>query len=516
MASDRTNDTSVSRLIELASPLHPNHMRDDEIEYYPMDSAEGIEDVELYNQGGFHPVHLGDVLDGRFEVVHKLGHGGFGTVWLCQDVKRHVWRAVKIMTADHSAKGNDARMIEHLTSSASSRQLQNNHLNVPQERFWIEGPNGRHLCLVREVFGWNVGVWSQQLNPLEDDTAGKVNDVCRQITQGLRFLHSRGICHGDLRPPNILMKLQGLDKLSKSEVLELTGEPELVNIQTMSGKNPRPHAPKHCVVDVDPYWCKSLSSNSVAIIDFGESFRVETPPETTGIPTAYGAPEILFEGVRTPGFPSDVWSLACTMYEIKTRDILFGSRWGAGINMTMGQMAQYLGPVPGPYQAAYQRQLHAALRKSLDEARETGTSATELPTKEAKDHPDAFERDIGAERQEETVKYRYPERDIVLFPDLLKKMLKYDPDERISTDGVFFHPWIGGLPAHLILYNKLKSIPMTTYIQGFVLFLLFTAVLYWILVPGRKPTLLPVTVFRLSDVDTAAYAPTTGWIETAV
>ncbi|KAI0599213.1 kinase-like domain-containing protein [Biscogniauxia sp. FL1348] len=534
MTSDRTNDTSVSRLLELATPTDPSAPRDDEIEYHPMDRVEGVEDVELYNQGGFHPVHLGDVLDGRLEVVHKLGHGGFGTVWLCQDATRRRWRAVKIMTAEHSARGNDARMIEHLVAhSASPRQLESNHVCVPRERFWLEGPNGRHLCLVSEVLGWNVATWSQHLDPLAAETPEVVSGACRQITKGLRFLHARGVCHGDVRPPNILMRLRGLDKLSRRQVLALTGAPELVDIRTMSGESPQPHAPRHCVVDVDPYWCRTLSSDAVAIIDFGESFRVETPPETTGIPTAYGAPEILFEGVRAPGFPSDTWSLACMMYEIKTHHVLFGSRWGGGVNMTMDQMAQYLGPVPEPYQAAYRRQLHAAFRRPSDEDEDEGvktrsTSAEPqlLPTEV--ECPDPFRKDIGAERQyhrdvagsdhllpgeqEESIKYRYPPRDVSQFPDLLRKMLKYDPAERISMNDVFYHPWIGGLPAHLALYGRLKSSPLSLRIWSFLSFLLLAVTLCWAFSGLKESIFMPATIFRLPDRDIAS-PPTTGWVE---
>lgn len=54
------------------------------------------------NEGGFHPVHLGDILDHRFEVVHKLGYGGFGLVWLCQELQNNRWRAVKILAAEYS------------------------------------------------------------------------------------------------------------------------------------------------------------------------------------------------------------------------------------------------------------------------------------------------------------------------------------------------------------------------------------------------------------------------------
>ncbi len=46
------------------------------------------ENVLNYQRGGFHPVILGDTLkDGRYEIYHKLGHGGFSTVWVARDRK---------------------------------------------------------------------------------------------------------------------------------------------------------------------------------------------------------------------------------------------------------------------------------------------------------------------------------------------------------------------------------------------------------------------------------------------
>lgn len=48
------------------------------------------EDISKYNPGGFHPVCLGDTFkDGRYQVHHKLGWGGYSTVWLAKD-KRYI------------------------------------------------------------------------------------------------------------------------------------------------------------------------------------------------------------------------------------------------------------------------------------------------------------------------------------------------------------------------------------------------------------------------------------------
>jgi serine/threonine protein kinase len=44
------------------------------------------EPIHRYRPGGYHPIHLGDTLkSGRYQVLHKLGWGGYATVWLAKD-----------------------------------------------------------------------------------------------------------------------------------------------------------------------------------------------------------------------------------------------------------------------------------------------------------------------------------------------------------------------------------------------------------------------------------------------
>jgi hypothetical protein len=43
----------------------------------------------IYRPGGYHPVCLGDTFKkGRYKIYHKLGCGGFSTVWLAKDRAR--------------------------------------------------------------------------------------------------------------------------------------------------------------------------------------------------------------------------------------------------------------------------------------------------------------------------------------------------------------------------------------------------------------------------------------------
>lgn len=37
--------------------------------------------------GGYYPVRIGDLFNGRYHVVRKLGWGHFSTVWLCWDIR---------------------------------------------------------------------------------------------------------------------------------------------------------------------------------------------------------------------------------------------------------------------------------------------------------------------------------------------------------------------------------------------------------------------------------------------
>lgn len=44
------------------------------------------EPLDRYKRGGYHPIRLGSSLcDGRYKILHKLGWGGYSTVWAARD-----------------------------------------------------------------------------------------------------------------------------------------------------------------------------------------------------------------------------------------------------------------------------------------------------------------------------------------------------------------------------------------------------------------------------------------------
>jgi len=45
------------------------------------------EPIYRYTKGGYHPVHLGDILNnGTYRILHKLGWGSYSTVWAAKNL----------------------------------------------------------------------------------------------------------------------------------------------------------------------------------------------------------------------------------------------------------------------------------------------------------------------------------------------------------------------------------------------------------------------------------------------
>lgn len=200
------------------------------------------EEIEDYRPGGLHPTHLGDVLDeGRYRIVHKLGNGGYATVWLCRDTTKDKWRALKILQADDSTEDSADFRICKMFAEMNSEELHLCHIAFPTDYFWHHGPNGRHLCIVMPLLGPNIsgaaGKYEYHETPLKD--------ICRQLVSAMAFLHSHDICHGDFRPHNICYTVEGLDAVSEEDILSAYGRPRLL-----------------CIVNSDEYEWEDDSSAS--------------------------------------------------------------------------------------------------------------------------------------------------------------------------------------------------------------------------------------------------------------
>lgn len=158
---------------------------------------EDVEDLEGYRFGGYHPVNIGDrFCEGRYAIVHKLGFGTFSTIWLAKDQKGGKYVAIKIATSESTHLSRECVILEYLArTDAGSSQLGKCYTPSLLDHFIVDGPNGRHQCLVGDVARCSLSLskygTSTNLFPLDVARA-----VAAQLILGVQYMHSRGVAHG--------------------------------------------------------------------------------------------------------------------------------------------------------------------------------------------------------------------------------------------------------------------------------------------------------------------------------
>uniref|UniRef100_A0A3B5MVY9 non-specific serine/threonine protein kinase n=1 Tax=Xiphophorus couchianus TaxID=32473 RepID=A0A3B5MVY9_9TELE len=165
------------------------------------------EDPADYCKGGYHPVKIGDLFNGRYHVIRKLGWGHFSTVWLCWDIQVKNFVAMKVVKSAQHYTETALDEIKLLRCVRESDPGDPNKDMVVQliDDFKISGVNGIHVCMVFEVLGHHLLKWIIKSN-YQGLPLPCVKSIIRQVLQGLDYLHTKcKIIHTDIKPENILM-----------------------------------------------------------------------------------------------------------------------------------------------------------------------------------------------------------------------------------------------------------------------------------------------------------------------
>ncbi|XP_023652636.1 SRSF protein kinase 1a isoform X2 [Paramormyrops kingsleyae] len=167
------------------------------------------EDPSDYCKGGYHHVKVGDLFNGRYHVIRKLGWGHFSTVWLCWDIQGKRFVALKVVKSAEHYTETALDEIKLLRSVRNTDPDDPNREKVVQllDDFKISGSNGTHVCMVFEVLGHHLLKWIIKSN-YQGLPLPCVKSIIRQVLQGLDYLHSKcKIIHTDIKPENILMSV---------------------------------------------------------------------------------------------------------------------------------------------------------------------------------------------------------------------------------------------------------------------------------------------------------------------
>ena len=195
------------------------------------------------------------------------------------------------------------------------------------DSFNIQGPNGTHACHVTiparsSLSGTKDESWSRLFQ------LGVARALAAQLVIAVEYIHSQGVVHGDLHLGNILLKMPPkLDQLSTDELYEKYGAPELEPVVRLDGKVLPSGVPSHSIF---PIWLGEASDKllladaTILLTDFGEAFSPSQEERfESHTPLVIRPPEAGFEPTRPLSFPSDIWTLACSIWEILGQRSLF-------------------------------------------------------------------------------------------------------------------------------------------------------------------------------------------------
>ncbi|KAJ7213574.1 kinase-like domain-containing protein [Mycena pura] len=284
------------------------------------------EPSKSYTLGGLCPVKLGDSVGPgtppRYRILFKLGFGSFSTVWLARDGVERRNVALKFVQAKSTARSQELNVLERLRAPNSTAG-QEPYVIQLLDSFEHTSANGVHQVLITEPV-------VPLLAPDSCFEPKVTKDVLRQIIEGLAYIHSHGIAHGDLYPANFGFAVPGIHRLEDVDFWEQATYPQIWPVIPFS-----PLCDPH---SYPPYLCGKLDLGeflsdcapdivghplSVRIFDFGGAYVVDgSAPPRPVTPPFYLAPEIVFPQValnkEDPPWDqwSDIWSLGVAFHDL--------------------------------------------------------------------------------------------------------------------------------------------------------------------------------------------------------
>jgi serine/threonine-protein kinase SRPK3 len=203
------------------------------------------------------------------------------------------------------------------------------------------------------------------------------------------------------------------------EVYQKFGEPMKIPNRRCDGGPLGPEVPSYSVFTaIMLVRADQIKDSRILIADFGEAFRTN-PPDALHTPVLLLPPEDFFHDKFGP--PVDIWTFACTLYEIVGNRTLFECFFGSH-EKVVADMISTLGMLPMRWLDQWRKHPYYEINRL--EASDTIPLAQRLRNMGRGNTPEQLEQ------------FEFSSEEVESLEKLLKAMLRYESSERITADEV--------------------------------------------------------------------------------
>lgn len=149
---------------------------------------------------------IGQLLGGRYQVLHTLGAGSFGQTYLAEDIHRPekikcVVKQLKPVSKDPGFLPTARQLFRR---EAETLEKLGSHEQIPQLLAYFE--EAQEFYLVQDYIEGQV--LRHELLPGRPWSEDQVIRFLRDVLQILEFVHGYGVIHRDLKPDNLIRRQQ--------------------------------------------------------------------------------------------------------------------------------------------------------------------------------------------------------------------------------------------------------------------------------------------------------------------
>ena len=166
-------------------------------------------------------------INDRYQIVRTIGEGGMANVYLARDLILNRDVAVKILRGDLADDEKFVRRFQREAINASSLS----HPNIV-EMYDVGEDDGKYYIVMEYVEGKTLKSLIKKRGAL---TLPEVIDIMLQLTSAIACAHDSNIIHRDIKPQNVLIKEDGIVKITDFGIAMALNSNELTQTNTVMG-----------------------------------------------------------------------------------------------------------------------------------------------------------------------------------------------------------------------------------------------------------------------------------------